>query len=188
MDLKALPRGMTDAKQPRMGHNTVAREITFDDESGAADISLELDVSPRHFPRFVTGATTAPSAPEIAACSYCGAVGRGEPTCAACGAPGAPVHATLPPLPRVSRYPSAFPTAPAPALSTPPSRGDAVIEAVSTLPFGFWKRLPAYAFLAMVLGNGCMCGGLAGRTNVTLAVLIVLGVAGLVVSSLQRKP
>lgn len=165
-----------------MGQRTVAREITFDDENLGPEVPLELGVVPRGFPRFVTGAAGA-NAPAIVSCPYCGAPGSGLPSCAACGAPA---RATLEQAPRVSRYAPAVPPAPPPEPSPSSPRG-AFGDAVEAIPFAFWKRLPAYALLALVLGNGCLCGGLSGRTNATLALLIVVGVVGLLVA-LQRRP
>lgn len=167
-----------------MAQNSIAREVTFEAEPGAA-ISLELDLDrapldPREPPRLVTGAvprmgTVGIRGPEPVVCPYCGASGwatdRRGACCMRCGAP---LGSTLAP--------------PAPALQSPaPSVSEAVIEAATSLPFGFWKRVPAYAFLALVLGNGCRCGGLPTVTNVSLAVLVVIGLAG-VVLCLQRNP
>ncbi len=165
-----------------MGHNT-ARELVLDetDDPGSA-IVLELDVSPRCFPRFVTGAT-AMSPPEISACAYCGALVRGLPRCASCGAP---VRAPFPGTPPVSRFLSPIPRAPLAAMPAP-SRSELFVDAVATIPFGFWKRVPVYAFLAMVVGNTFRCSGLSGRMNLSLAVLIVVGVVGAVLT-LQRSP
>jgi len=173
-------QGTTDADRDAMVRNSFAREVTFEAETDAAPISLELDLSTPHSPRFVTGAVRAVGAvgiraTEPGACPYCGASGWAmDRTGASCAHCGAPVRSTLPP----------------PALaveSSAPSVGEAVIDATTSIPFGFWKRLPVYAFLALVLGNGCRCGGLSGWTNVSLAALVVVGVAG-VVLSLQRNP
>lgn len=159
-----------------------APELMFDDVPG---IPIELDIEPRRSTGFVTGAVGR-TVPEIAECPYCGAPGMTDHLSSTCARCGAPARATLPPLPPVSRYASVSP--PPPAAPRPlPSRADAVVDAVASVPFGFWKRLPSYAFLAMVLGNGCLCGGLSGRTNGFLALLIVVGLAG-VVLSLQRRP
>lgn len=163
-----------------MTRNTAERELVFDDVAG---IPLELAVSPRRSPGFVTGAVGR-TAPEVVECPYCGTPGWADHHSATCARCGAPVRATPPPPPPAPRLPSA-PPPPAPLLAA--SRGEAIADAVATVPFGIWKRLPFYAFLAMVLGNGCLCGGLSGRVNVVLALLIVVGLAG-VVLSLQRRP
>lgn len=172
--------GTTDAPGAAMVQSSIAREITFEAESEATPIALELDRSTPHSPRFVTGAVRAVGtlgmrASEPDACVYCGASGWAmDHTGTSCAHCGAPVRSMLPP----------------PVLavqSSAPSLGEAVIDATTSIPFGFWKRLPVYAFLALVLGNGCRCGGLSGWTNVSLAVLVVVGVAG-VVLSLQRNP
>ena len=168
-----------------MARTTVAQEITLEPDSEGPAILLELDLSPRCVPTFVTGAA-ARSAPEIAECPYCGTPGRGLPLCARCGAP---TRATPPALPRATRYISPVPLLPAGELSplSPPSRGEVFVDAITTIPFGIWKRLPVYAFLAMVLGNGFRCGGLSARVNAMLVMLIVIGVVGAVLSS-QRSP
>ena len=202
---------------------SIAREITFEADSEASPIPLELDLelgldrSPRHAPRFVTGAVAAAGtvgavgtvgirAPEPDACAYCGASGWAtDRTGASCAQCGAPVRSTLPPLsplstvppvPPSSPYRSPLPPCPGAALelsapsassASPSSVGEGVLDAAASIPFAFWKRLPVYALLAMVLGNGCRCGGLSGFTNVTLALLVAVGIAG-VVLSLQRNP
>ena len=167
-----------------MTRDTVAqeREITFDD---VPDISLELEVVPRRSPGFVTGAM-ARNAPEIAACPYCGTPGWADTHASSCAQCGAPLRATQAPLPPPIRLPSYRPLPLAPPLAAA-SGGGAFVEAVASVPFGFWKRLPTYAFLSMVHGNGCLCGGLSGRSNVFLGLLVVVGLVGVVVS-LQRSP
>lgn len=176
-----------------MVRNSIAREITFEAESEATPISLELDLdrSPRHSPRFVTGAVgrVGIRATEPDACPYCGASGWAlDRTGASCAQCGAPVRSSLPPVPPSSPYRSPIPPCPAAAVEpSAPSVGEVVLDATASIPFAFWKRLPVYALLALVLGNGCRCGGLSGWTNGTLAVLVAVGVAG-VVLSLQRNP
>jgi hypothetical protein len=167
-----------------MAQNSIAREVTFEAETDAA-ISLELDLdrrvdrSPLDSPRYVTGATQRAGtvgvrAPEPVACAYCGASAWAtDRTGACCVQCGAPVGATLPPA--------------APIVPASSSIGAAVADGMTSIPFAFWKRVPAYAFLALVLGNGCRCRGLSTMTNVSLAVLVVVGLAG-VVLSLQRSP
>jgi hypothetical protein len=189
----------------------MAREVTFDLESDEGVPPLELDDARGRGPAFVTGATAAHvigaatvNAPERAACAYCGASGwaiyGARAACAQCGAP---IPAALPAeAPRsfyASRYASPLPptppTAPAwgplPATARAPAwapaRTDDVFDALASVPFAFWKRLPVYAFLTLLLGNGCRCGGLSGWTNGGLAALVVLGVIGAVIS-LQRSP
>jgi hypothetical protein len=159
-------------------------EVTFEAENDAGAPALELDVSRRlasaNAPRFVTGAATSTAAvPEVVPCPYCGATGWAVDHAESCAHCGAPVRGSLA---------VASPTASAPLLpATPPSVGEAVADAVADVPFAFWKRLPVYAFLAMLLGNGCLCGGLSGRSNAALALLVIVGVVG-VVMSLQRRP
>ena len=178
--------------------NSVSREVTFEDESGDSPIALELEVSPRHPCAFVTGAVGR-RLPEVETCPYCGASGwmrdRLTATCAQCGAPftaaSAPVESFpryASPLPPMSSA-SSVSSAPAfgPLQSAPASRTGDVLDAVASMPFGFWKRVPAYAFLALLLGNGMRCRGLALSTNIALVALIVVGLAGVVVS-LQRNP
>jgi hypothetical protein len=183
----------------------MAREVTFDLVSDEGAPPLELDEARGRGPAFVTGATAAHvigaatvDAPERAACAYCGASGwaiyGARSACAQCGAP---VLTALPAEAPRSRYASPVPpfaaptwgpaptTAGAPAWA--PARTDDVFDALASVPFAFWKRLPVYAFLTMVLGNGCRCGGLSGWTNGGLAALVVLGVIGAVIS-LQRNP
>jgi hypothetical protein len=190
----------------------MAREVTFDLQSDEGVPPLELDETRGRGPAFVTGATAAHvigaatvDAPERAACAYCGASGwaiyGARAACAQCGAP---VPVALPAEARRSRYASPMPSfatpawgpaqpawGPAPtAAGAPawaPARTDDVFDALASVPFAFWKRLPVYAFLTLLLGNGCRCGGLSGWTNGGLAALIVLGVIGAVVS-LQRSP
>jgi len=170
-----------------MAQNSIAREVTFEAETDAA-ISLELDLdrgadrSPLESPRYVTGATQRVGtvgfrAPELVACTYCGASAWAtDHTGACCAQCGAPLGATLPP--------PAAPVVPPPVSS---SIGAAVADGMTSIPFAFWKRVPAYAFLALVLGNGCRCRGLSMTTNVSLVLLVVVGLAG-VVLSLQRSP
>lgn len=62
-----------------------------------------------------------------------------------------------------------------------------VLDTLAVLPVGVWKRVALYAFLFFVFGNLLRCGGLATFTNVACAILIVLGLAGLVACA-QRNP
>jgi hypothetical protein len=178
----------------------MAREVTFDLQSDEGVPPLELDDARGRGPALVTGATAAHvigaatvNAPERAACAYCGASGwaiyGARAACAQCGAP---IPAALPAEAPRSRYGSRYasPLPPSPPFAAPawaPARTDVVFDALASVPFAFWKRLPVYAFLTMVLGNGCRCGGLSGWTNGGLAALTVLGVIGAVIS-LQRSP
>jgi hypothetical protein len=143
---------------------------------------LELDRTHDHTrrgsPRFVTGSPSR-FEPAPVDCSYCGAPRSPyEQECASCGYRGA--------LPPVSRVPSAS-VLPLAVDGPPPGLLDTGVEALQSVPFGFWKRLTAYALLFMVLGNGCTCRGLALHTNLALVMLIVVGLVGLA-ASLQRKP
>jgi hypothetical protein len=188
-----------------MASRSLAREVTFDLESDAGVPALELDETRGRGPAFVTGATAAHvigaaavAAPARAACAYCGssgwAIDGARTACAQCGAP---IPTTLPEVAPRSRYASPLPPFVAPAWGTAPraagapawapARTDDVFDALASVPFAFWKRLPVYALLTLVLGNGCRCGGLSGWTNGGLAALIVLGVLGALIS-LQRNP
>ena len=191
----AVPDAMVQSSVQSSVQNGVSREVTFEDESGDSPIALELEVSPRHPSAFVTGAVGR-RLPEVETCPYCGASGwmrdRLTAACAQCGAPftaaSAPVESFpryASPLPPVAPVASSFAIAPVP--SVPPSQTEQVLDAVASIPFGIWKRVPAYAFLALLLGNGMRCRGLAFSTNVALVVLVVVGLAGVVVS-LQRNP
>jgi hypothetical protein len=188
-----------------MASRSLAQEVTFDLESGEGMPALELDETRGRGPAFVTGATAAHvigaapvDAPARAPCAYCGASGwaiyGARAACAQCGAP---IQTELPEAAPRSRYASPLPpfaapawgpaptTACAPAWS--PARTDDVFDALASVPFAFWKRLPVYAFLTLLLGNGCRCGGLSGWTNAGLSALLVLGVIGALIS-LQRNP
>ena len=89
----------------------------------------------------------------------------------------------------VSRFRSGYCEAPiASELSADPTRFDDALEVVHAVPLGVWKRVPAYALLAMFLGNVCRCGGLSFWTNLALGVLVCVGTAGLCGSLVQRRP
>jgi len=154
-------------------------------ESGTAQPRIELDRTRRATPRFVTGAAGR-FEPEPVGCPYCGVPRSAhEQECASCGYRGS--------MPPASRLPSSASVVPfdvhasSPSTLPPQSRLDVCIEALTSIPWGFWKRLPVYAFLVMVLGNGCRCGGLSTQTNVSLVLLILVGLAG-VAASLHRSP
>jgi hypothetical protein len=156
------------------------REITFED---TADMPIELEVVPRRSPGYVTGAVRTP-APAVEGCPYCGTPGV-RPHQSNCENCGAPLHAMR--AMEHERAPISAGSSLPPAPPAPPAPGEAIVDGITSIPFGFWKRLPAYAFLAMILGNGCRCGGLSRHTNLALASLVVLGVVGLVLS-FQRRP
>jgi hypothetical protein len=89
----------------------------------------------------------------------------------------------------VSRFGSGIPDSDPPrAEPSAPTTTSALVDAAREIPFSLWKRIPTYAFLAMLLGNGCKCGGLSAGTNVVLVVLVVVGLAGGFASLSQRSP
>ena len=89
----------------------------------------------------------------------------------------------------VSRFRSGYGEEPtARELAVDPTRFDDALEVVHAVPLGVWKRVPAYALLAIFLGNVCRCGGLSFWTNVALMVLVCVGTAGLCASLVQRRP
>lgn len=146
--------------------------------------ALELDRSRSPVPtaRFISlkeGDLAAASA----GCPYCGAPSPAYPrACASCGYQGT----SLP----VSRFASVIPRSAAESVASslaPPTRVDGFLDAMAAVPFGFWKRIPVYAVLAMLIGNGLKCGGLPTHTNVALVALFAVGLVG-VIASLQRNP
>jgi len=74
--------------------------------------------------------------------------------------------------------------APRSASGAAASRG---LEALAALPVGLWKRLALYGFLFFLFGNLLRCGGLSTSTNIACALVVVLGLAG-VVACAQRNP
>lgn len=75
--------------------------------------------------------------------------------------------------------------------SAPTTRAGAIaerlVDAFAALPFGLWSRVSLYAFLFFFLGNVFRCGGLALLTDVACAILVLLGVVGMVACA-QRNP
>jgi hypothetical protein len=144
---------------------------------------LELDFSRARVPiaRFVSRREAELASMSGAArCTYCQT--PAEPhlrECACCGAPGGAAGVSISPL---------APSVPVPASASSRSRMDThVLEPMRELPFGFWKRVPVYALLALVLGNGCRCAGLSLPTNIALTMLLAIGLVGSAVS-FQRSP
>ena len=164
-----------------MTRASVTTEQTFDVPELATLPPLELQRAPRARPGFVTGV---PSRFDSAAlvCRYCGTTrAASRPECATCGSA---TSLSLSPSPSSASWPGSASWPPPPSRA---SRLEPLVDAMTTLPFGFWKRVPFYALLAMVLGNGCRCGGLSSGTNLSLAALLVVGLVG-VGCSLQRNP
>lgn len=155
----------------------MAQEHEFELDGEGSGAVLELDRTARFArrtaPRFVSGT----AAPEMGQCIYCEAPRPLHGPCFSCGHEAtAPLSA--PPRPVTSAVPL-----------TEPSILEAGIDTLKLLPFGFWKRVPTYSILALVIGNTLLCGGLSARANLTLVVVIILGFVGMAASvSLQRKP
>ena len=61
------------------------------------------------------------------------------------------------------------------------------LDSLAAVPVGIWKRFALYGSLFFVFGNLLRCGGLSTFTNVSCALVVVLGLAG-VVASAQRSP
>lgn len=152
-----------------------AHEFELDAEGSGA--VLELDRTARFArptaPRFVSGTAS----PEMAQCIYCDAPRPLHGPCTRCG------HEATAPLSAPPR-----PVTGAVAL-TEPTVLEAAIDTLNILPFGFWKRVPTYSLLALVIGNTLLCGGLSARSDLMLVVMVILGFVGMAASvSLQRKP
>lgn len=70
--------------------------------------------------------------------------------------------------------------------SRPVTRADRVMGALAEISIEVWKRLSLYSFLFMLFGNTLRCRGLSAGTNVACALLVLVGLAGVV--ACQRKP
>lgn len=68
---------------------------------------------------------------------------------------------------------------------TPPS--GRALDVLADVPVAIWKRLALYGSLFFVFGNLLRCGGLSTLTNVTCALVVLFGLAGLVACA-QRNP
>lgn len=66
-------------------------------------------------------------------------------------------------------------------------RTSRALDSLAVVPLGIWKRVALYGFLFFVFGNLLRCGGLSTFTNVSCALVVALGLAG-VVASAQRNP
>jgi hypothetical protein len=146
---------------------------------------LELDYAPRAVPiaRFIPTRDVVDPATIAVDCPYCEApLDRYRHACANCGFAG---KREAIPTQRISSSPSSpSSSSSSPAVSTRTERG---VDAIRTVPFEVWKRVPVYAFLAMLFGNGCRCGGLSTSVNAALGILLVIGLVGVAVS-FQRNP
>ena len=60
-------------------------------------------------------------------------------------------------------------------------------DALSEMPAGVWHRLALYGFLFFIFGNLLRCGGLSTFTNVSCALVTLLGLAGTVACA-YRSP
>ena len=76
-------------------------------------------------------------------------------------------------------------TAPGPTTTTVGTAP--LLDTLAVLPVGLWKRLALYGSLFGLFGNLLRCGGLSTSTNVACAVIVVLGVAGILACA-QRNP
>ena len=76
-----------------------------------------------------------------------------------------------------------------PAAPCEPSTGatSRALDSLAVVPVGVWKRIALYGFLFFVFGNLLRCGGLSTFTNVSCALVVALGLVGVVVSA-QRNP
>ena len=76
-----------------------------------------------------------------------------------------------------------------PPAPSEPSTGatSRALDSLAVVPVGVWKRFALYGFFFFVFGNLLRCGGLSTFTNVSCALVVALGLVGVVVSA-QRNP
>jgi hypothetical protein len=55
---------------------------------------------------------------------------------------------------------------------------DRITDALAVIPMGVWKRVALYSFLFLVFGNLLRCSGLSSMTNISCALLVLIGLAG----------
>jgi hypothetical protein len=60
-----------------------------------------------------------------------------------------------------------------------------VLEPLAVIPRGVWKRVAAYGFLLMILGNACCCVRLGIASTIALGVVVLVALAG-VAATAQR--
>jgi hypothetical protein len=144
------------------------REPFEDDDVQPAHLELDLE-------------RNSVAVPELAPCMECGApLEPHAPACRYCAsshAPRAPIPAFAPP-----------PLAPSTFAPAPPAEPERFASTIASIPFGFWKRLAFYPLLAMALGNGCTCRGLSLGTNIALALLVSMGIAGVIMCLRNSSP
>lgn len=61
------------------------------------------------------------------------------------------------------------------------------LDSLAVVPVGVWKRFALYGALFFVFGNLLRCGGLSTFTNVSCALVVAVGLAGIVACA-QRNP
>jgi hypothetical protein len=61
------------------------------------------------------------------------------------------------------------------------------LDALTEVPAGVWHRFALYGFLFFLFGNLLRCGGLSTFTNVSCALVTLLGLAGTVACA-YRNP
>lgn len=54
------------------------------------------------------------------------------------------------------------------------------LDSLAVVPVAVWKRVALYGFLFVVFGNLLRCGGLSTFTNVSCALVVAVGLAGVV--------